>query len=462
MSDNFHVTDSFRVSVEAQEARIEAAKARLISESENAMLNKFLNLYGNSHLATESKAELTQVETETSEGVAFDGSIAVTASISDNDGTKTITVTLPVKANQVDIISDADLTKMVSEATAEEIHVEFPSLESTKIEASLADFSLIDDGSDYLKVYHPSVDTGKELGVIAKEEYNKASDKQALLTSILSNSVKNTYAEQTHELSFTGSFAEPTVTVEALNDLPIITDAQVVEEPVVEEEHGFLSHASDSYRQLTESEDAVSRAAFEKSASFAVNDLVSHLQSLSYNGVRVLAVDMSADDHISVTASLFDTVGEKVVSFAMPIRDAVFALPTKDAIHKLVAETTDLKTQIAAEFEQDTLEHLQAIDELESYNKVTTEAAFEDEKIVKTAADNGGMQFVGPTDVLNIDKHTIGLPDDTEIGTKAYVDGFWWALTSKNKSNLGKEADSGSIWTFTKVAPEKGEPEIQL
>lgn len=469
MNDIFTQTDGYRVSVEAQEARVADAKARLVRDSENTLLNKFIHFYGNCRLA-ETTAELNQIASETTEGLSFDGSISLTASVYDTNGEKTVTIAVPVKANQFDLVSDDDLRKMISEATAAETHTELPAINVDKIEASLADFSLIDDGSNYLKVFHPSLDSGRELGVIAKDEYAKSTNKEALLTSILADNVNNTQLENAHELSFTGSFVEPAITVEA--EKPWETkeeeeaeekkDEEETQEKEASEDDVFLSHQADSYRQATESEEQISQAQFEKTTAQAANSFVAYLQSLNYHGVRVLAVNGTADYMVSLTASLFDKIGEKIISVSFPIKDNTYTLPNKETIHKVVAETTDLRTQIASEFEKETLETLQAIDELETYNKQATEAALEDEKISKTASNSGGTQYFGPMDTLSIDKHTIGLPDDTEIGAKAYVDGFWWQLTSKNEDNLSKEADSGSIWTFTKIAPEKGEPEITL
>ncbi len=463
MTDLFKQTDTFRLSVETQAAKVDAAKAHLVQESENALINKLYEIYGNGTLTGNTTSDLKEVEAPTSESVAFDGTISVSAYVVDS-GKKLIAIPVSVTANQLDFVSDAELKQMISEITAEETHTEFPSIEAPALEASLSDFSLMDDGSDYLKVFHPSLDTGKELGVISKDEYTKSSDKQALLTSVLSNSMKNTGLEAEHDLKFVGSFVEPSINVEAKEaEAPLFTE-EIAEENIVEatEDTVYLSHQADSYRQAVESEEQVHKAAFEKVASSAANSLVSYLQGLNYGGVKVLSTDISNESFVSITASLFDTVGEKVVTFSLPVRDSLYTLPHKEAVHKLISETVDLKTQISSEFEKETLEHLQAIDELETYNKVTTEAAFAEERIEKTAADAGGMQYCGPVDVLHIDKHTLGLPDDTEIGEKAYVDGFWWQLTNKDHNNLGKEAESGSIWTFTKVAPEKGEPDVKL
>jgi hypothetical protein len=308
------------------------------------------------------------------------------------------------------------------------------------------------------------MDDGRAIGIVAKDEYAKTSSKEALLTAILSDSISNTYAEQTHEIKFAGSFVEPSIKIEAAEEPIIDFGADLVEtEIAAEDDSTFLSHQADSYRQAIESEAAVIRASFEKTATLAANNLVSYLQSLKYNGVRILSTDTSSDTHVVVTASLFDTVGEKIVLISLPIRDSQYTLPSKEDVKTLVSNTIDLRTKIAAEFEKDTLEEIAAIDELETYNEIVTEAALEDDKIVKTAAESGGMQFVGPVDVLQIDKHSLGMPD-LDIGEKVYVDGFWWALTSKEHNNLSKEADSGSIWTLSKVSPdsEKKEPENKI
>ena len=195
------------------------------------------------------------------------------------------------------------------------------------------------------------------------------------------------------------------------------------------------------------------------------NDVVTHLRNLSYNDVKVLSVDRSDAAAFKVTASLIDSVGEKIVTISVPVRDQAYSLPKKDIVAKIISETEDLQSKIAASLAEEALANLKSIDENETWKENETTAALQDEKITKIASEGGGILMLGPLDILNIDRHTLasnGIPEDMEIGDVVYADGFHWKLTSKDRDNLSKEANSGSIWSFQKVAPtEKADGEIK-
>jgi hypothetical protein len=472
MNEIYRIPDTYRQSTELEAARIDEAKEKLVRDSENKLLTRFFTLYGNGKIASATETTLTQVAGASTSDIVFDGSITVNANV----GNKTISISLPVKANTVELIDDTELKSLVDSAeiktTADET---IDLVQAFPVQADLSQFLLHDDGSDYLKVYHPALDSGRELGVISKAEYESLKDKEAFFKETLENQIKNSILENHYELSYAGSFSEPSIQSIQVESIitaadfnkETVTKTAALEEPVeaVEEGNLFLGHQADSYRQAEEFESQKTQAEIDRLSTKLANEVVAHLRNLRYNDVKVLSVDNSDAASFKVTASLIDEVGEKVVTFSVPVRDFSYSLPKKEVIAKLVSETADLQSKIAESITQETLDRIQDIDEAELWKENETTAAFEEEKITKTAGEVGGVQFIGPVDVLNIDKHTLasyGIPEDMEIGEKVYADGFHWQLTSKDQNNLSKEANSGSVWTFTKVAPTEKQPEHEV
>lgn len=476
MNETYKISDTYRQSTETEAARIQEAKDKLVRDSENKLLTKFFTLYGNGKIASESETSLTQVAGASTSDIIFDGSITIKANVGD----RTVSVSLPVKANTVELIDDAELKTLID---ATEIKAESEDtidlVQAFPVQADLTQFVLHDDGSEYLKVYHPALDSGKELGVVSKEEYNSLQDKEAFFKEILENQIKNSSLESHYELSYVGSFSEPSVQSIQIENIitsadlesTTVTKTAALEETVetvekdAEEENLFLAHQADSYRQSEEFAAQKTQEELDRLATKLANDVVAHLRGLNYNDVKVLSVDNSDVASFKVTASLIDAVGEKIVTFAVPVRDAAYVLPKKEIVAKLVSETEDLQSKIAESIAQETLERMKEIDADEIWKENETEAALTDEKITKTAAESGGILMIGPLDVLNIDKHTLasyGIPEDMEIGDVVYADGFHWKLTSKDRDNLSKEANSGSIWSFTKVAPTDKQPEHEV
>ena len=475
MNDLYRISDTYRQSLELEAARIEEVKNKLVLTSENKLLSKLFILFGNGKIVSQSEASLTQITGVSSSDILFDGDIKVTAIISD----KKVSLPISVKANVIEIIDDEDLKDLVEKTEIKTEGEEAINIvQAFPIQADLSQFFLHDDGSEYLKVYHPSLDMNKELGVISKEEYESLKDKEAFFKSTLENQIKNSELENHYDLNYTGSFSEPSIqsihtesiiTSADLEKKETVTKTAVLEEPVekaAEEDNLFLAHQADSYRQAEESEIQKTQAEVEKLSTNLANDVVSHLRNLRYSDVKVLSVDNSDVTAFKVTSSLIDEVGEKIVTFSIPIRDFSYSLPKKEVIAKLVSETEDLQSKIAESIASDTLARLKEIDDAEVWKETETQAALEDEKITKTAgSDSGGTMFLGSVDVLNMDKHTLassGIPEDLEVGEKIFADGAYWVLTDKDHDNLGKEANSGSIWTFSKVSLSSTIPEKQV
>lgn len=454
--------------------RVAEKKETLIRDAENRVVAKFISLYGNGHLFR-TAAELTQGTGKTDSDIVFDGTITVGLRVAN----KNINVPVKVAASEMELPEDKELDatlKSAEEIVAEEDAAAIAIAEAFPVKASLNDFKVYDDGSKFLKIYHPALDSGRELGIVSKDEYNSLSDKEAFLKEVLENQIKNSTLEAHYELSFEGSFVEPTIEVKAAeadlvtsNDLepaaPVEASEAIME---VEEDKDnlFLARSSNGYEQSLQFEAQKTEADVRRLATQVANDMVSHLRSLKYDDVKILAVEQPEPSTFQVTASIIDSAGEKIFTMSVPVREDTYSLPKKEVVADLVSKTVDLQSKIAESIAKDTLEKTTLIDEIEAEQERELDAALAPEKIEKTAGgDVGGVQFIGPVDVLNMDKHTLassGIPEDMEVGSVIYADGFHWKLTSKSKDALSKEADSGSIWTFTKVPPTDKAPEHEV
>ena len=474
MNDTFRISDSYRQTLEIEAARIQDAKDKVVRDSENLVIAKFLNFYGNGVIA-ESTSDLNKVEGVSTTDIVFDGTVKVTANVIHGKGTKKVAVDVSVKNNTVEVAEDADLKALVdgTDVAAEEV---ITVAEAFPIKANLGAFKVYDDGSEYLKVFHTALDSGKEIGIIGKDEYSSLQDKESFFKEVLTNVAQNPDLENHYTLEFEGSFTEPTIEyhetreVVTVNDLATEVEKTASEEPVVEEptqteENLFLARQSDTLEQSVQFETQKTQDDLNRLATRLANDVVSYLRALKYDDAKVLSVDNSDAASFKVTASLLDNYGEKVISFSIPVRDSSYSLPKKEVVADLVSKTRDLQSIIADDIAKDTIEKLNAIDENENWEKEELKAALAP-SIEKTAGgDVGGVQFIGPVDVLRVDKHSAissGIPEDLEVGSVIFADGFHWKLTSKDEQNLGKEANSGSIWTFSKVAPSDKQPEHEL
>jgi hypothetical protein len=475
MNDTYKISDTYRQSQETETARIEEAKGKVVRDSENSVISKLINFYGNGVLAAESEANLNQIDGATSSDIVFDGTVKVSARVTYQNGIRKVAVEVPVKGNELELAADEDLKDLVNKAEAESEET-FVAPESFELKADLSQFKVYDDGSDYLKVYHPVLDSGNELGIISKDEYNSLQNKESFFKDVLANHATNPAFENHYTLQFEGSFAEPQIEFHAEKEIVTAADfedrkvvktaaQEPVEEPTNDEDNLFLAHQADTLSQSIQFEQQNSQTDLDRIAIRLSNDIVSHLRSLEYDDVKVLSVDNSDAASFRVTASLLDSYGEKVITFSVPVRASSYTLPKKEVVADLIAKTRDLQSIIAEDIAKDTLEKINQIDENERWGEAEVEAALKGETIEKKAgAEVGGVQYVGPVDVLNIDKHTLvssGIPEDLEIGSVIFADGFHWKLTSKDTNSLSKEADSG-LWSFSKVPPTDKTPEHEL
>ena len=256
MNDTHKISDSYRKASEAESARVNEAKEKLVRESENKLLSKFYTLHGTGKIAS-SETDLKQVAGASTSDIVFTGTIKVKANIGD----KQIELALPVTANAVEFLDDQELTALINTAETKTAADEIMDIAQTfALQADLTQFVLEDDGSDYLKVFHPALDSGRELGVISKEEYASLQDKEAFFRNTIADQIKNSTLENHYDLSFVGSFSEPSV--QAVRVESIITAAdlepkksyknRLLEETVekeAEEDNVFLSHSANGFEQ---------------------------------------------------------------------------------------------------------------------------------------------------------------------------------------------------------------------
>lgn len=519
---------------------------------------------------------------------------------------------------------NAERTENMKVHAPEDIKSDF---DLTEIKADLSLFELKDSGSEYLKVYHPAIDTGTELGIISKEEYGKLKNKEAFFKSTLENHAATPEIEQRHILAFEGEFVEPTVTEEvvdekltandyekkafqddakmeklweSLTDIPFDEDPEGHSDQLLGVDwHIFgkgtprediweyfdinyskglaaLKGLTDDVRKTEFQDDSLPQAKmtdeYEKSVQMEtqktesdynnlstniINNLYTQLKhNMKFDSVSILTAKYNDDKtSLNVYASLHDKIGEKFVSLDIPVEGITFKPLSNSTVASIVAKTADLGSKISKELKgevddkvkqieadedwklrdvkdivdshdavnpedfieekfQDyndgeehgsyTVEELDAMptisqghmdnlkvddgkvrvwlsrmtvaDGMEYDNQVTVEElvegiwttineyqaleASQKSKVTKKAeTDSGGVGFSLSVDILNIAHNLTGLPDDMEIGTTVFIDGYHWKLTSKGKHNLSKEKDSGSIWTFTKVPVGDKEPE---
>ncbi len=519
MAQNFKTTDVYRQRIEKEAFAEKRAKERVTRAVENAFTEQLLKNYGNGKLVQASEAELSRIEAGTSSAHAFDGKVTVFADVTDSAGLKRFSAAISVKNSEFELLDADELKKLIDEAEvkaqaqAEVFEVDVQA-KAKALKANLGDFRIVNDGSDYLKVYHSALDIGKELGVFHKDEYEKLANKEASFKEILQNQVSHSMIENNHELVFEGSFAEPEIegkpeenivtsadyktcincdkqlddctcdpsqtkddpekhSVEAEEDenSAIITEAvdEIADEKEAEEvEENLLARQPDTYQRSIDSENQSKANQRGRLLRRIANDLYKHLFNLKYAGVKIGSVDPSDlndkdSGSVKIKAFLTDQKGSKNVVISVDVESGSYKLPKADKIAEVLETVDTIESAVDQTLQKDVEERIKEIDEHDNWEEKETEAALKDAKqLKKEAAHSDGIQMLGPTSVIKLDKHLLGLPDDTEIGTVVYADGHHWKLTDKSDGQLSKEADSGSIWTFTKVETGDKKPEYEL
>jgi hypothetical protein len=527
-TENFQQPDVFRRLTEGELTRINTALSKLVLDGENKFINKLITLFGNGKLQATSEPKLEQVIGETSSTIKFSGSIKLHASVYDSKGKKVIAFDVPVNENEI-VVNDEDLTKTVEETNVESVNegLTVDMIHALPLESDLSLFRLVDEGSKSLKVYHPAIDSGRELATIGKDEYRSITEKEAFFKDILENQVKGSHLENHYELKFTGAFVDPKIetvveadiqhkdkngselnigdevkvlltdhTIENAEVVQLIPNSdvvevkfltsggmvstdrfyapqlQLIEKPFVGEEMPMeenpmpQARMADSYAQRQTFNLQKIASYQDKLVNNVVNDLVAYLTDMKYSEVKIKNIDtenlnFSGSDfsgEVKITASLFSSSGLHTVIFPVTVETDIHKFPKKEIVAELVEQSVSVKDELEKQLQAETDRELVKIDAEVTQATQVVETALEDPKIEKVAGESGGTQYVGPMDVIKMEKHLLGLPEDFEIGSKIFADSFVWELVSKSDGQLSKGENDGSLWTFRKVHNPKENP----
>lgn len=460
-------------------------KNQLIRKAENLAIEKFLKVAGNAKLKG-SHADLNQVEGPTSSATTFSGTIKVNADVFYDKGLHNVDLEVGVMDNDVIMDrEDSDIVTLLEESGiyGSDAAVDDPdTMLAAPMEASLSDFRIVlDASSNYLRVFHPSLDQGdKEIGLVSGTEWKTIKDKESFLKSMLENQVGNSYLEGHYTLNFTGSFVEPTITVEAVEnhiiteaELPCETCHQPMADCKCDEKEASqdtslpLALAADSYRQNVNFEEQKVQSQQDKVVNAIVNSLVAHLRSLKYDSITLGTTtpeltynEGSFNGTVSIVATLTSKAGEHMVTLPIEVKENVSILPKKEAVSDLVSKAIEIKAEIEKSIAQEVLSQMERVDEHEAHKANEVKAVFEDNTIKKEAAGAGGMQFFGPTDSIQLDKNLLNM--ELEVGDTIFADGYHWQLVDKSANQLSAGENDGSLWSFRKVAPESKESENKV
>lgn len=486
MSEQFSTPDSFRFSQEREASVVRDAAEKLSRQAENALTTKGLRLFGSFKVRATSTEGLVLVEGPNSSSKIFEGKLSITADVND----VSLTVEVPVEQSSMTLPEDKDLIDLINEATKGQqgmVTTDMASAIGEPLYANLDGFSLVDEGTEFLKIYNSFSES--QIGIVAKNEYETIADKESFFKEVVANAVNRS------SLEFKGSFVEPSITRTA-SEVPAIEKTAAAEEvkckgcgmvgslmcDKCEAKEAALvlpeqlqAGLPDSFRQATETEDYRMNAQREKLADHVANDLIPHLRSLSYEDIKISEVDCTdlkdgengLSGTVAVTATLIDGPALRRVVFPVHVENSSYSFNQKTAAatRSLVASATDIHAEVEQKLAEEALAKNAETDNLEQWKEKETTAALDETKVApieKVAMNGGGTQYVGPTDVIEMDKHLLGLPDDTEIGEEICADGFRWKLTSKSKSQLSAGQDDGSVWVFTKVAPSDEKPAAEV
>lgn len=467
MSDQFKQPDTFRFSTEANAAKVAEAKERVTRNSENLVIDYLRSRFGNVKLFGGSNADLHEVEGKSHEFVIFDGKVSFKTALIDKQGTKIVAFDVPVKENKPSIYNDEiDLAVTNSPVVATESDLSVDTIKAFPLHADLGLFRLVDNG-EYLKVFHPVLESDKEIGLVSKNEYTFAHDKEAFFKTLLEDQVKNSSWESGYELSYIGSFNEPTIEAEVapVTNVVSVEESAIVEEAsaqLVDDVASPLALSTDTMRQRLDFEQQKTQASQARLLDRIANDVHNYLSGLKYSCVKVLNVTANGENAASVEVSLVDTKGDKVVGIPVEVTNGEYKLPKPEAVAEIIEKTEDrssiLEKEIAAEAEAKANE----VDAIVAEQEQEVTAILDEDKIKKTAGEFGGLQYLGPVETVQLNHHLTGLPDDMEIGSVIYADGFHWKLLSKSTQQLSKGENDASLWTFGKVVPEDKAPEHSL
>jgi len=369
--------------------------------------------------------------------------------------------------------AESQLKKLADKAN--KVDFSYTPVDTVIVEADLKSFSVVDDGTPYLKVSHPAAQDAT-IGVVSKSEY-ETGNKEALLTSVL----QSKFAEfsNSHALHIVGSFVEPTIQPAPKEEVIIVPIEKKASEekpfePRKEIESDLpLLRSADSFRQNIEAAAAREQETFNRFITATVNDLVSYVKSLHYDEPKIVeAVDSSnltlndsgINGHIVVSTSLIAD-GPRVLNIGIPVTASKAVFPNADEMKELVSKSIDVNAKVLEEFSKEILAGLDRVD---------AEVAYQDEQfdfiinektaeLTKTASDyTDGISSTSPGAHIKLQKHLLpGEFSNYEVGDTIYSDGKKWKLVSKGDGvdSNDKNEGSASLWDFVECLPEEGSKE---
>ena len=411
-----------------QEFRLSEIKNKLIREAENKLTSHLKkSKIANVKILEAAISSLEIKEDLVSGAPIFTGKVNISATFLSGKQIKKADFQVEIVEGQP-TIADQDFQKSLDSSGEIATTVEATGVSST-VTASLKDFSLVDDGGKYLKVYHTAAYGDLEpIGAVAKAEYIESSDKATLLKTMLQDEALAWPAS----VNFTDEFVEPSVKEAKKEDIFYKVKADASLTPAVEATADLTSKfkSADSLRLLVEAEkdnfNALQRRITQRALVALTDSLKSKKNHFKIKNTETSYDPESGTGKVVVHTELLDGKESKVVPLEVQITSDTMTLPTSEQITSLLKDT---KTVESKEVTEVTVSELDA-------------------KLQKSANPNAPLN-TGYQEVLRISKEY--LPSSLKAGDVIEADGLRYKLVSKSEGQLSKERDTASHWTFERV-----------
>jgi len=486
LHNKFKRADSYNQLRNAAEQSQQERKQRLALGVERQLVSFLSRKFG--HVKVLEPSILTEYEGKEdpeSGALLFSGKVKSTVELFDSHGLKTVSFLLPVESDQF-AIDEETILKTIEEAEMKTRSLPESPKASSVLEVDISKFNLQDDGTEYLKIYHPDVYATTPIATISKRELEEK--KGDNIEGILKEAVTNESSDWGCDISFIGKFAMPEVktlerevikekdgkeigkeiirqteTVQVENISESESPDSTVEKspsPTVEPLLTDLSaRMEDTFRFLTESEQLKESAAHRKFVDKVVHDFVMHIQTNKVGSCTVKKVssdlkegEKGFEGKIEIRAEIFSKDGLKVVPIVLPVKSGAVEFPEVEVILKTIEEAE--KHEVFQEVDKEIKEELnQALNKIETdeqeKEKQLVESLSEknDSKKVKKVAEMSG-QFqhnrYHPTIRISKDMFVHDLP----VGAVVQFDGYKYKLVSKDENSNSKEAGQASYWVF--------------
>lgn len=445
-----------------ENSKFNSAKERILVEAERVASRYLLAKYGMGKLSKESHVDLSSKEGSANSTFLFNGKVRCFATVETSKGFHDVGLDLSVSDNSIDVESETTLADKVENALNRAS--EYAGTTDEVIRASLEDFKLADNG-DYLEVSHPAF-MDASLGVVGKNEFASSKSKEALLKSIVQDSISRT-ASYIYKVEFTGTFVEPTIVKKAEIVLetpvePVVKNASQFVAPVEieSEEESPRGRMPDFLSQQRQANAQKIASLKDRLLEVVANESKIHLYKSGYDA-KIQEVDGSNLSYVDsegltgqVDVTSFVDVGgnTKVVSMPVSVKASVITLPKKSLVSELVANALDIDQRISEEITKSAILKISEIDEAEQWKRAEVDAILNG-SMEKTASDSTNEMFMGETDVLTIQKHLLPHHEDLKLHDRISDGANQWEIVNMEAQQNDKNANSSSLWTLKKCAP---------